>query len=700
MASDDPASAEDEREIELSSIAAIFPELVVDPTNAFAAEIDLPVTPSRPVAIYFPPLTDRVTLAALPTPPISDTTSDGEGAARPAAAADRRTAINALKGDAAEARDVHHLAHLPSLKLRIELPEGYPHENPPTFGLSTAPEWIPRPTMERLVNEGRELWEDLGREQVVFAYLDHLQQAAERGFDLVDGKSGALEVAQDMKISMLDFDIKTKREKFEQETFECGVCLEPKKGSACHRLLLCSHVFCVACLQDFYNTCITEGDVSQVKCLAPDCGKSGPDQPAPEQLEAAQGRKRKRKIDRTLNPSELLQIPLEQDMVKRYVDLKRKKELESDKRTVYCPRTWCQGAARSKKHPKPTSITDPAATTSENSDSDSSDDEDEALGEDANGRSHPPAEDRLAICEDCAYAFCRVCLQGWHGELLRCWPPTATTLSAEDKATYEYMRLHTTPCPTCSSPAQKTHGCNHMRCFQCGTHFCYLCSAWLDESNPYKHFNQKGQGCFQRLWELEMGENPELAPLNRRGIAGDRGWDHMNGPPPPPAVGGGGGGAAAVQIWEPGDDDDADDEGANNPVRLPPAPDPPRQAAVAPPWVLNRDGADQHHHQQHQHQHPPAEARNPPPRRVPAPAPAAPVRVDIPPRAAVPPDGRVRRPHLANAQRAAGMRERLREDPRNEGLAHFLAMVENDEEDEWDSDELSEDEDGWEIPMR
>ena len=42
----------------------------------------------------------------------------------------------------------------------------------------------------------------------------------------------------------------------------------------------------------------------------------------------------------------------------------------------------------------------------------------------------------------------------------------------------------------------------------CGTHFCFLCSAYLDVRNPYAHFNTQGAGCYQRLWEGE--EEPDL----------------------------------------------------------------------------------------------------------------------------------------------------------------------------------------------
>ena len=72
---------------------------------------------------------------------------------------------------------------------------------------------------------------------------------------------------------------------------------------------------------------------------------------AKKRAEAQAATSKKRKVKTQLSPSELLQIPLEPEVVQRYVKLKRKAALESDKDTIYCPRSWCQGAARSKKTP-------------------------------------------------------------------------------------------------------------------------------------------------------------------------------------------------------------------------------------------------------------------------------------------------------------------------------------------------------------
>ncbi|KAF2755537.1 RWD-domain-containing protein [Pseudovirgaria hyperparasitica] len=466
-------NALEEREEELSSIAAIFPELELDDKEPFRARLEIPVELASPLRVCFPASTDGEKPPVFPTPP----SSEDDGHARSG------------KESSRSELQTHDLCFLPAVRLDIALPHGYPESVPPEFILHATVPWVPQATLNALQQEGEKLWDEYGHSQVVFGYIDFLQQAAERAFDLASGDL-AMELPGSMRLMLLDYDKLAKRRKFEQSTYDCGVCLEPKRGSSCYKMARCGHVFCVSCLRDFYTSCINEGDVVSVKCMDPSCGKDP----------KLTSKKRKQ---RTLGPSELLQIPLDNALVKRYVNLKRKKKIEADKTTIYCPRKWCQGPARSTKYPKITSFDNYADSDSE------PEDEIQALPDIP---PHDPNKiDRLAICEDCEFAFCRVCLAGWHGDFVRCWPRTAAELSEDEQASYNYIRANTSPCPTCNSPVQKTHGCNHMTCFQCRSHFCYLCSAWLDSANPYQHFNNPGTSCFQRLWELEEGDNGQGA---------------------------------------------------------------------------------------------------------------------------------------------------------------------------------------------
>lgn len=629
-------TTDDEREEELSSIAAIFPELALDPQNPFKASIDLAVAPSSPLAVTFPPAVDGAPPTSLPTPPASDNEGPFSVAGVP------KAPVN----------EIHRLSYLPPLRLQVTLPDGYPAEKPPHFDISTSPTWLPDTTLKKLVDEGPVLWEEYGRGQVVFAYIDFLQQAAERCFDLVGDEGAIIEAAEEMKIPLLDYDIKAKREKFEKETFDCGVCLEPKKGTVCHRLMRCGHVFCVSCLQDFYTNCIKEGDVSAVKCLDPTCGKE----------DRKNGNKKK--SERTINPGELLQIPIEPDMVKRYVEMKRKKKLEADKDTVYCPRKWCQGPARSKKYPKITDLSQLVDSDSEGEDESGSPPRDRVEEQMRGSKSG----DRLAVCEDCEYAFCRVCLAGWHGEFIRCYPRNATELTEEEQASYDYLRLHTSQCPTCSSPCQKTHGCNHMCCFQCRTHFCYLCGAWLDPNNPYQHFNNKKTDCYMRLWELEEGDEGNGGAR----FEGARGWEAA-------IAAANEADAHAVQAAENPAAPPAPNQ--NNPA-MPPAPMPPR-ADVDPPLIVAMNQLRVAGPQDQRRPHPNQNNRD--------------ANANQARRAGRPAGG-------DGADGAGGRHVRFHGNARvgqDDALQRFLAAARADEEDGWDSDELDDNGDGaWEIPER
>ncbi|KAG8159164.1 hypothetical protein KVR01_010825 [Diaporthe batatas] len=512
---------EDQRDVELSTLAAIFPEIQrLSDNDLYSFVLDVPVNPTKAVTVFFPAAAEAQGL--------------DPGATLEAGAATTRPDTNGV--------DSHELSHLPAVRVQISLPPAYPAEQPPAASVSTQPSWLPADTAKRLEDDCARLWEELGRDLVAFTYLDHVQQSADDVFGLVSDV-GALQISPEHKIAVLDYDIEAKRVAFENGTFDCGVCLDPKKGSKCHRMIDCGHVFCTECLQSFYNNAIKEGDLAAVRCLEPSCAKERAD------AEASNSQKRsKRKT--FISPSELLQIPLEPDMVKRYVTLKYKTELESDKNTVYCPRPWCQGAARSKKRKKPEGFE--LHEAEDNSDSDT---EEAPKADTGKAVQSKPHVDRLAICEDCGFAFCSRCYQGWHGDLVVCAPRRDDgELSAEEKASLDFISLHTTPCPTCACPAQKTHGCNHMICYRCQTHFCYLCSAWLDPSNPYQHFNQQPNGkigsCYMRLWELEEGDEDgqnffaggrggQQDPRNEREIAleeaiiGDEDVNQQQQPPEP-----------------------------------------------------------------------------------------------------------------------------------------------------------------------
>jgi E3 ubiquitin-protein ligase RNF14 len=210
---DDPGGeeAEDERLLELSTIAAIYPELLVDPDgfHPFSASIQVGIEPIAPLLLRFQTV-DGIPPVGLLTPPDSISTGNES------ATADHQ---------GGHAQNVHQLSHLPPLDLHISLPEGYPAQKPPVVNLDSQYSWLPETKIQELRESGLKIWEDMGRDQVVFSYIDYLREAADRGFDLLESGAGALDVAAELKIPLLDYDLKAKLMKFDQGTFECGICL-------------------------------------------------------------------------------------------------------------------------------------------------------------------------------------------------------------------------------------------------------------------------------------------------------------------------------------------------------------------------------------------------------------------------------------------------------------------------------------------
>lgn len=185
-------------DIELSTITAIYPEVQIDQHDPHKFSIELPVSLSKPLTVLFPSATEAA-------PP--DATLE--------------TVV------APERVDSQQLLNLPALQVSIALPLGYPQYKPPKVSISTSPPWLSYDILRKLETDATRLWEEIGRDQVIFTYIDDLQRASEDVFGLVDS-NGTLEVAPEHRIALLDYDINAKRKAFEKETYECAICLGNK----------------------------------------------------------------------------------------------------------------------------------------------------------------------------------------------------------------------------------------------------------------------------------------------------------------------------------------------------------------------------------------------------------------------------------------------------------------------------------------
>ncbi|PWN49858.1 RWD-domain-containing protein [Violaceomyces palustris] len=439
------------------------------------------------------------------------------------------------------------LANLPPVKLTVALPPGYPLFSPPKILQLQAP-WLPRPPHgNQPLNQLREAenwirkrlirqWEEMGGAEVLYAWSSWLSEGMwedirldggqfapfkEKRLDGVD--SGALnsnpgELKFDeivgpgqkgqprLSIVMTSYERSKRKSDFEATSFDCGICLEGRKGRSCVRLSGCDHVFCHPCLSGYISMLVAEGFHRQAKsCPDPECvkmraekEKRGEDLNENEALPDFG-----EKVGRGLLTREELSLILDQTQVERLEMLCLKARAEADPSISYCPREGCQAPVLRSRG-------------------------DEGLWE------------RFRQCTKCGMSFCAWCKHTWHG-------PTPCPLSfhvsllekylateegsperqrlentygkaflekfikqhEEDQANKKWLEEHATPCPSCGVRIEKSFGCNHMTCRSCMAHFCHICGQNISATNPYSHFNTRGLPCFNKLFDGILGNGDD-----------------------------------------------------------------------------------------------------------------------------------------------------------------------------------------------
>jgi len=375
------------------------------------------------------------------------------------------------------------LLTLPPILLSLRLPHGYPVYNPPVITtIQAALPWITKQHLDRLQCVLVDLWEEQNEIQgegrgILYDWIEMLRSAAfleNLGFV----RGGTLSIAHTnaaaLSSRLVNFDKKVRAVKFSQNAYTCEICLSSVKGVKCI-LLRCEHVFCRGCLFDFWQLCVTEGDVGRVGCPDPKCVKDG-----------------------NLADEEDVRIVLQSELqVQRWKLLKAKKEIEKDPTIVHCLMAFCQAPIK-----KPEA--DPESGWA-----------------------------KLRICLSCGYSFCSECRKTWHGAHEHC-PISSTAETLEqylalpenspgrkalehrhgkttiEKLVKNHQRTEATmrlldstaqKCPGCQVYTEKDCGCNHMHCPRCDTHFCYLCGEETSKVHQYRHWNLGRGNCVGRLWE-------------------------------------------------------------------------------------------------------------------------------------------------------------------------------------------------------
>lgn len=220
---------------------------------------------------------------------------------------------------------------------------------------------------------------------------------------------------------------------------ECAICL----GDMAHQdspAVPCGHRFCADCWKEFLAGKIEEGASDNIPCPSTEC-------------------------DATV-PVELVDHLMPQEMRRRYEHFDVKAFVAGVESLRWCPKEGCSRAVQ-------------IDTSSEHYD-----------------------QTKGAMIVDCGtgHIMCWSCAEPAHEpcscDMMREWREVVEEMSqaevnadaskaAQQKAACDvWLADNAKPCPKCSAPIERTHGCNHMTCQRCRHEFCWMCQGeWKLHSN-------------------------------------------------------------------------------------------------------------------------------------------------------------------------------------------------------------------------
>uniref|UniRef100_A0A8C1L3I0 E3 ubiquitin-protein ligase RNF14 n=1 Tax=Cyprinus carpio TaxID=7962 RepID=A0A8C1L3I0_CYPCA len=380
----------------------------------------------------------------------------------------------------------HHLSFLGPLVLSFGFPAEYPSVSAPVFTLSS--NWLTRVQITALCRRLDELWEENQGNVVLFTWMRFLkeetldflgiqspleiqstesesgqQQAADvsgekcKVQDLDPRAVQEVDARTDILSQLLDFDEAQKQKVFDGKVFCCGICYSEKLGSDSLLFKECQHVYCKACMKEYFQIQIRDGKVQCLNCPEPKCVSMA----TPSQVKLLVGEDEFARYDRLLLQSSL-------DLMKDVVYCPRKSccmavMVEPDSTMGICPAckyafcTLCKRSYHGLNHCKPT------------------DDDYRSMRAEYNSAS----EERKKFLEK---RFGRQVIQ-----------------KVLDSFSTDWLKDNCKQCPCCGTNIQKNKGCNKMTCSLCQSYFCWICMTVLGREDPYSHYNDPSLPCYLKL---------------------------------------------------------------------------------------------------------------------------------------------------------------------------------------------------------
>ncbi|XP_056587312.1 E3 ubiquitin-protein ligase RNF14-like isoform X2 [Triplophysa dalaica] len=378
------------------------------------------------------------------------------------------------------------ISFLPSI-LSFYLPVDYPSSSAPVFTLSS--KWLTGELITTLCKRLDELWEANKGNVVLFTWIQFLKEetleflgihspleiqstagqsqgesiqklAAEKSkpHELDPRAVQEVNPHTDILSHLLDFDEAQKQKVFDGKVFCCGICFSEKLGSNCLLFKECQHVYCKACMKEYFEIQIRDGKVQFLDCPEPECTSIA----TPAQVKLLVGEEEFARYDRLLLQSSL----------DRMEDV------------VYCPRKSCctpvmvehestMGICPSCRYAFCTLC---------------------KRGYHALSQCIATAEEIKHLREEylAASEIRKKFLEKRFGKHV-------IQREVENYFSSEWLKDNSKKCPNCGTHVQKDKGCNRMTCTSCWKNFCWVCFTVLSDNNPYDHFSDQKSPCYKLL---------------------------------------------------------------------------------------------------------------------------------------------------------------------------------------------------------